>query len=463
MSQKFDIFGLSPYSKSKSISATKITNMYLETTEEKGNVLFSMPGLDTFIDFGSPKIRGMVVVKDILYLVHRSNFIKVNPDKSYSTVGTIDTSDNRVELSSNGLQVLIATGISGYIYTIATNTLSLITDSDYVGGNTSQFNDGYFIAVKPNSMQFYTSKLYDGTVWDALDFASAESNPDDLVCCMVDRGQAIMFGDSSTEFWNNTGSVLFPYTSLGVSSEWGLGARWSIVKFDNSLAYLAKNRMGELQVVRLSGYIPTRISNTAIESIINNLTITSDATALSYLHEGHAFYQLSFPSEGITLCYDATSNVWTYLVSPELSRHIGEMSISWLGNVYISSCNSGILFKVSEDSSYENGKPIVCEVISKHLSFAGNMGTINSLQLEIQNGVGIANNNNTSTYNPQISLQVSRDNGNTWSSEQYKPMGKLGEYLSTPRWSRLGSGRSFTFKIKMMDAVPRVLIGGYIT
>ena len=42
-------------------------------------------------------------------------------------------------------------------------------------------------------------------------------------------------------------------------------------KFDNSLMYLAKNRMGEVQVVRLNGYQPERVSVHDLENIISAL------------------------------------------------------------------------------------------------------------------------------------------------------------------------------------------------
>lgn len=61
---------------------------------------------------------------------------------------------------------------------------------------------------------------------------------------------------------------------------------------------------------------------------------------------------------------------------------------------------------------------------------------------------------------PQIMLQVSRNNGNTFGKEKWKSIGKVGKYFTRVRWTRLGSAKDFVFQLTMTDPVPFEIIHG---
>jgi hypothetical protein len=65
-----------------------------------------------------------------------------------------------------------------------------------------------------------------------------------------------------------------------------------------------------------------------------------------------------------------------------------------------------------------------------------------------------------STREPQISLQVSKDNGKTWGYEQWRGMGSIGAYRTRVNWKRLGVGRDFLFKFRVTDPVKFTVSGG---
>ena len=147
-----------------------------------------------------------------------------------------------------------------------------------------------------------------------MDFASAESNPDNLVLTISNNSNLYLFGSVSTEFWSNTGDLDFPFSRIsGGAIEWGCAAVNSVTKYDNSLAFLAKNRMGQVIVARMVGYLPQRISTPELEYIINNYSAVSDAVAFSYMLGGHPMLQISFPTGGQTWIYDGLTNCWSEL------------------------------------------------------------------------------------------------------------------------------------------------------
>lgn len=74
-------------------------------------------------------------------------------------------------MADNGTQLIIVDGSFGYIYNF--NTIG--SDADYrsdSGADTVTFG-GRFIVNKPAFGQFWISDLYDGTSWNASNFATA--------------------------------------------------------------------------------------------------------------------------------------------------------------------------------------------------------------------------------------------------------------------------------------------------
>lgn len=436
--------------------------MYLEISGDgdKTNVVaYGTPGLTLHADIGESPNRCLYAVGDYVYVVNQGTFWQVDNAGVKTSKGTLSTTAGRVGIADNGTQIMVVDGPNGYIYKIADGTFTKITDADFPGADHVTFNDGYFIVNKPNSGQFFISGSYDGLVWDALDYATAESNPDKLVRAIADKGELILFGPESTEFWANTGSSDFPYSRMsGAAVEWGLAARWSLAKFDNSLIWLAKNRMGEVQVVRLNGYTPQLVSDSDMETIINSYGGVSDATGFSYLLNGHPFYQINFSSAKASWIYDGASNCWSELKSGS-GRHRAEIAINYLNRTVVCDYENGKIYNLDGDVYTDNGDMIVSELVSKHVFANLERYVISALQVDLESGVGLATGQGS---DPHIMLQISKDGGHTWGAERWVSMGKLGEYTRRAKWNRLGQSRNWTFKLKISDPVKRVLLGAWI-
>lgn len=451
--------GVGLQSKSPNVTAQSRVNVYLEYSEagDKTQVTaYGTPGLELFVDFGDTPIRAHYPLGDYDYVVHRGTFWQINQAGTATNRGSLLTTSGRCSISDNGQEIMIVDGTYGYIYDIATTTLTKIADADFPANPvTVTFEGGYFIVALANSGKFYLSALYDGTAWDALDFATAESNPDSLIRAESDHGDLVLFGDISTEFWSNTGALDFPYSRIpGANVEWGLAARWSVAKFDNSLMYLGKNRMGETQVVRLNGYQPQRVSTHAIENIINSGS-NSDATAYSYLVDGHPMYQINFPTLGRSFLFDGATKVWSELKSGT-SRHRGEIGANYLGGKYVSDYESGKIYKIRGDFYTDNGTAIIRELTGRHYERGMDWFTVQQFILDMETGVGNATGDGT---NPQVMLQYSTDNGHTWSDELWTTAGAIGAYETRAEFWRLGRCRDMVFRVRMSDPVKFVVTG----
>lgn len=454
------LFGLGNFGKSRNVTAQQRTNLYAEIQQdgEKGNLTFyPAPGLSTRVNFGAYPSRGIYKKGDFVYVVNRFTLWRVANDGSMTNIGTLLTSAGRVDINDNGTQIIIVDGVNGYIYDTNALTFVQITDVDWPGADTVTFLNGYFIVTKPNTGQFYISSLYDGLTWNALDFATAESNPDLLVRVMADNGQIILFGPETTEFWSDSGALDFPLARVGAAAiEWGLAARWSLCKFMDSLIFLRKNRLGAVQVCTLSGYNAQPVSNPEMDYIFSQYAATENATGFTYMVSGHPFYQINFPTPNESWVFDGKSREW-HKAESSGGRHRAEIQQNFLGRSYVTDYENGKLYVLDDSVFTDDGQPIAREFISRHQS-TGNYSFLSKLWIEMEAGTGLLTGQGSM---PQLMMQYSKDGGHTWSSELWVDFGDIGEYGVRATFRRLGRARDWLFKFRVTDPVKCVFIGAW--
>jgi len=530
------LFGIGNKARSVTASAQDRLNLYVEVNEDVEKHVLTMyptPGLVAFRDFGAFPSRGMYQKGDFNYLVNRDKLYKIANDGSTTSLGTLLTNAGRVDMSDNGVQLIVVDGPNGYIYlfsptaqtissiTRVTTTATLttaqphrlmtgmqvtvsgatpaqyngtftitvtgantftyvmgsdpgasaapvgsytvasafarITDADFPGADTVTFLNQRFIVSKPDSGEFYWSSLIDGSSWDALDFATAEASPDDLVRVFAEAGQLYLFGDTTTEMWGDSGAADQAFVKIGGGPvEWGLAARWSLVKYMDSMAFLRKNRLGQVQVCVMAGSVAQPISNPQIEVEFTSYGDVSNATALAYMVNGHAFYQINFPTVGKTWMYDAQSKAWSVLESFG-GMHRASMSAQLLGSIYAADFENGKLYTIEPDVLTDDGQPMVREFTARHQSI-GDFSRVAELWLEMQPGVG---NQSGLGTDPQIMLRVSRDGGNTYGNELWTSIGRVGEYRARAVWRRLGQARDWVMRFRITDPVVSVFVAAW--
>lgn len=374
----------------RNVTAQERVNCYLEITpqgEKQKVVAYGTPGLTTFSDLGSFPVRGGISANDAIYCVVHSFFYKVDNAGTATQIGSISTDSGFVSMSSNGLQILISDGsLSGYIYTFSTGLLTLITDADYPAIRTNCFVDGYFVGNEINTGKYYISGLYDGTSWNALDFASAESNPDNIERVFEDHGGVMLLGTYTTEIVGDNGGQDFPFSRIGYPIEWGLMALQSVAKLGDATCFLAKNRMGESQVILLSGYSPQKVSTPDIESILAKTRAIESATAFAYMQNGHQFYQLNTVDN--SFLYDMTSDVWTTVKSYGIDRHRANFGFNLVNKIIVSDYENGKLYTMRDDVFTDDGDPIIMEIIGSVNFNDFDRMSVHELQVDCETGDG---------------------------------------------------------------------------
>lgn len=453
----YGILGLGNEAKSSVVSAQQRLNVYFEPRpdgDKQAMSAYGTPGLDLFGTLGSYAWRGFHVANGRFFGVVENGLYEVSTTGSITFLGSILTSTGRVGMADNGLQLMIADGF-GYILNLTTNLLTQITSPGYPA-NTADvtYQDGYFIVPSDNG-QFYVSAILNGLVWDATDFATAESNPDALQRVYATNGELVLFGALTTEFWGNSGGAQFPYTNLrGSTLQWALAAPWTLADYDQSLMGLWRNAQGGLIVGVLKGYDVQRVSNPDVESAWEKLDVTQ-ATAFSYFLNGHPFYQVNFPTR--SFLYDGLTGLWSDVQGYGIQRHRAEHGKFWPGvGFLVADYDNGNIYKLNQDGTSDDGDPIIRRIRGRHLFNESQLVSISSLVVDMATG------ENSIVDNPQVMLRVSKDGGRTWAMERWESLGKVGEYKARAKWRRLGMARDWLFEITVSDPVKFAVNNAYV-
>jgi hypothetical protein len=454
------LFGIGNQGKSPNVNDQQRKNLYIEINQDAEKHVLTMyptPGLVTFVNSGATPIRGTYEKGVLMYVVHRNKLYSVTANGTTAVLGTLATYSGRVSFSDNGTEIALVDGPNGYIWDTVGNTFTQITSTGFVGGTAIRFLNGRFVANRPGTGEFCISAAYDGLTWDELEFATAESAPDELVSLEVENGQLVLFGDKTTEFWGDSGAADFPLARIGSSAiEWGLAASQSLSKFMDSLIFLRKNRLGQVQVCVQSGASAQPVSTPDVETQFSSYGDVSDATGFAYMLGGHPFYQINFPTADKSWLYDGQSKAWSELESAG-GRHRAEMYQQFLGALYVTDYENGKLYRLDADVYSDDGATIVRQFQGRHQS-SGDFSTFAELWLEMEAGVGLQAGQGS---NPQVMMQISKDGGHTWGAERWAGFGAAGKYTSRAKWNRLGRARDWVFRFRITDPVKTVFTAAW--
>jgi len=444
--------------------AQRTVNLYTEIDPEEpetGMALYKVPGRAQFTTAGGGPILGMAVFRLFVIVVSGNEVYRVTQNGTVTLIGTISVPVGRVDMAVNLVHCIIVSGASAWV----TDGYSLtpVTDSDYPGSNVVDYIGGYFAFAEPRTQRFFISALDDGTDYNALDFASAESNVDNIVTLIVDHDEVWIFGENSTEVWYISGASDFPLARRqGATMEVGCAAHDSVAKADNTIFWLGRNASGAGVVYRADQYTPQIISNRGIEYEISRMARTDDATAYAYQEAGHTFYVLSFPSEQRTFVYDASiqdpGKAWHIRETYLQGRDRANCHVFAFGRHLVGDYASNVIWHQSLDYYDDGGLPIVWERTCQRVVSDYKRLFFRELIVNMERGVGLEDGSD-----PKVYLDWSDDGGHTWSSKREASMGRMGEYLPMVSFARLGSGRDRVFRLTGSESVKTVILGAYLT
>lgn len=441
-------------------------NMFLEVdqSEENNLTLYRVDGKKVFLDIPISPVYVISEFRSVLYVVAGFVFYKVLSDLTYTIVGSVDLDFDTTISANNAGQICLNSGVTGkaYVYDTVSFALTQITDPAFYGSPRVDYLDGYGVFVKPGSQQFYISTLNNFLTFDALDFASDEADPDNLVTHIVDHQELILFGERVTTVWFNSGDAQFPFSRReGANMEVGCAAALSVAKLDNTVFFLGRSSHGTGLVYKLNQYSPQIISNRGIEYTINSMTRIDDAFAYTYQKGGHSFYVLTFPTDNKTLVYDASIQdndlSWSVRETYELGRDRASCYAFAFNKHLVGDYASGAIYELDEDTHTDGGLPISWSRTTTHIISDFKRIKHKEVVLNFETGVGLNGNDD-----PLVYLTYSDDGGHSYITPREASLGVIGQRKNRVMWARLGNSRDRVYKVFGSEPVKTVLIGGYI-
>lgn len=496
---------------SVNVDCQRLVNMYPEVIESRfgkeAQVAYfkSTPGLEKIAEVGTGPIR-------LVHVDYSGQVIVVSGTEVYRLIETVAgvESINAVKIGDIGendpdpgspvvdttRQVKAVSGTGGFY-----GFWTIITDGSYQNyyydhdavylnedfGNFAgagyppvsyatqvEYIDGYAVYIVPSDNKFYVSDWNNLSV-DALSFATAEGNPDNINALQVIDRLLYIFNDKSIEVYSNTGNADFPFerVSGGFISVGNL-AEYSPARVGGALFWLGRDENGQGSVYSIKGLNHQRISTHAIEQAISSYLNPQKAVGYCYSKDGHDFYILSF--EEATWCYDLSTGLWHERAftndDGDLERHRVNQAVfrgtqvditsSDYFNVFFCGDYSNNKIYLSKNDIYQDDvNPITRLRTSPHFSGGGKNIFYKRFNLDMETGVGLDGSGVGS--DPQVMLRFSNDGGHTWSSEAWASagvkIGGIGNYKQRVFWNRLGRSRDRVFEIKITDPVPVTILG----
>ena len=352
------------------------------------------------------------------------------------------------------------------LFMISTGTVTKIVDADYptdcVGAGVTI--DGYYLTLSQSTTaaknEVHNAGLEAPTAWNALDYISAETYPDDGVTLTKFHNQLVVMKEGSIEFFYNAANpTASPLARIDQATlQIGCASAASVVNIDNSVIWVSRDQNGGLGVHHLKSGLPEKISTVFVDRIlasVETIIVSGKVNAFNLSYEGHRFYVLtingvaagtntavvglaivgtmivgnsdSSTSFTRTLAYDITEKLWSEWTSNDgtgiQASFFASESVS---GAYVSASQSNtnvlVIHRTNGDiyemhpapignaaaNTYKDGTELIqCKVVTNNID----LGTRNRKQL---NRLEILADRHTAESN--MTIRYSDDDYKTWST-----------------------------------------------
>lgn len=397
---------------------------------------------DGIIQFGTgPGIdRGGINWNGTCYRVMGTSLVKINVDGSYTTLGdvggtgqvTFDYSFDRLAIAS-----------SGKFYYWNGTTLTQVTDVNL--GTVVDFIwvDGYFMTTDGTNL--VVTELTNPLVVNPLKYGSSEADPDPVKGIIKLRNEPYALNRYTIEVFNNIGGDFFPFQRVeGAMLIRGVVGTFCASVYLEQIAFLGGGRNEAIAVWLGSNGQTSKISTREIDQIISTYTESQLSTAIveSRVFDSHHLLYIHLPDR--TLVYDGAASqvlgdhVWFILdsgiVSPAAyrARNFVYCYDKWLVGDPTSSSHGYFTNTIS--SHY--GNMVGWEFGTSIIYNEGHGAIFHELELVSLTGRAALG------ANPVIWTSYSID-GETWSMEKQRIIGKQGERNKRINWLQQGYMKNF--------------------
>ena len=412
--------------------------------EKSSYTLESFYGLKPSV-IGAGANRGIFEYQGVLYQLSATTLYSISSGGVRTSVGTIP-GESRAVFAGLGTSIIVA--VDGVAYTWDGSTFTVGTDVDFETPQTVTVMNLQALYDGDES-RFGVSDVALPLTINALNYATGESNGDNLLRPYAFGTTVYMLGSSSIEQWWNSGDGNPPFDRIeGGLIEIGLGALHGVANDDNGIYLFGDDD----QVYYIQGSVATPILPKVLVREINGFSTKSDAVAWTMQLDGQWFFVLKFKTGDKTYIYPKGGEWFELSSGVNEGRYNGDSYAFAYGKHYIAN-ESGDILELDIDTYTDNLDPIrrVRTLAPVHAGLFGQPGReleISSLRLVGKTGTGTLSGQGE---DPEIILQYSED-GENFGTEIVGHVGKMG-VLTTVEFDIGESFESWTFRLVSSDPV----------
>lgn len=408
-----------------------------------------MAGIRSFATLTPSPQRAAIQSGGDLFAVAGDTFYRLDSAGIATALGNV-TGTGSVDIGTNTSQIAIL--IEPDLWVFDGSNLTQVTDTDFTsrGAKKMAVLDNYGGFIEPNSGRFFISDLTDFSVYDPLDFATAESAPDNLLSIEA-LTEFALFGEETIELWENVGGSDFPFERIanGVIN-CGCGAANATCTADNTYYWIDQDRLAR----RLEGNVPRRISHEGVEERWQDYSTIADALAFSYVYDGHTFVVFTFPTAGATWVYDINTQEWHERQSYGHDHWRAQWVVKCYGKTLVGDTQSGNIGEIHATTYSEWGEVLSREATTGVTYAENNWMFCRRLEVDMEVGQGTETGQGS---NPVMMIEVSDDGGVNFRALPSKSIGTTGQTRKRVHWDGMGRTRERVHRFRVTDPVPFII------
>jgi hypothetical protein len=446
--------------------AGRLINCYAEANGQgaRNPATFKrVPGLGTFVVTSETDFRGMLESGGFIYAVFESQVISISAGAGVTSIGNIAAEDGVFMARNNKAPIPDVVIVSGTdAYAIVSGGVITYPDSDVGAPNSVCFLDGFFFFTYGSGL--CRSSGINTTDINSLDFITAESNPDGLLRAIPFKGQLLLFGQDSCEFWS--GAVInefgFPFNRV-TSTPYGLAGKYAIAGhehgFGTHLLWVSKDN-GVWALT--GGYEPSKVSTPDLDRLIGQVNNKNRLVASVYTANGRSVWALSSPTW--TWEFDLATQKWNERKSWLLPNWRGTRTQFCFGQWMCGDTESGNILVIDPEEQMEVDQPLRVTLESGPVAGFPNRARIARIDVDVTTGVGQTPGVEPIETDPTIELSVARDLVH-FDNPRLVKLGQLAETFKRVTRTRFGvSGpQGFRLRIDISDPVHVGILGAEVS
>lgn len=386
--------------------------------------------------------RGAINWNGLHYRVSGTKLVRINADQTTTVLGDVGGS-GQVTMDYSFDVLAIASG--GQLYYWDGSSLTFVSDPDIGYVVDVKWISGYFMVTDGTNLA--VTELNDRYSVNPLKYGSSEADPDPVLAVNELRNEAYAFNRYTIEAFQNVGGDLFPFQRVeGAQVPRGVVGTHTYAGFMNTFAFVGSGRKEPPGVYLMTAADTSKLSTREIDVVLEQFTEAELSTVVveSRISKNHELLYVHLPDR--TLVFDAMSTkavgepVWFILSSglADLSTYRARNFV-WVYDRWFAgdpTASNGAVCELRTDFSYHYGTEIGWEFGTMVLYNGGNDAIVLNMELVCLPGRVLPG------QDPTVWTSYSLD-GETWSQERPKQLGKQGQRNKRVAWRNHGTIRNY--------------------